>query len=338
MNRSYKTVCIGLVAALPVAAPAWAQSASPAEQAAGEIHASAKTVLLEDSRFLREAALDRLRGTETTGMLVWGRGFGSWGKTDGEGSTVDLNRDTTGAFVGADGQFTDAIRAGVIAGYSRNSFDGARGEGDSSNIHVGLYAGGQWDAVALRLGATFTRHTLDTERLVTDGNTSSTLRNGDGVAETSQVFGEFGYRILADRITWEPFANLAYVSLSSDAFTERTGAAALKGAGDTTDVTFSTLGVHSQSNLALGGFDAIVKGSLGWRHAFGDTTPQTTLALVGGNPFTAAGVPVGSNVASLDLNLDFNTGTNTIFSVAYNGQFGSGVSDNGLRAGVRTKF
>jgi outer membrane autotransporter protein len=338
MNRSYKIVCLGLVAALPIAAPAWAQSANPAEQEAGEIHASAKTALLEDSRFLREAALDRLRGTETTGMVAWGRGFGSWGKSNGEGGTADLNRDTTGAFVGADGQFSAAIRAGVLAGYSRDSFDGTRGAGDSSNIHVGLYGGGQWGAVALRLGAAFTRHAIDTERLVSAGNALSTLRSGDTSVETSQLFGEFGYRILTEKITWEPFANLAYLSLKSDDFAERAAAAALSGKGASTDVSFSTLGVHGQGNLALGGLDASVKGALGWRHAFGDTTPQTSLALAGGNPFTVTGAPVGSNVAALDLNLDFNTGIRTVFSVAYNGQFGSGVSDNGLRAGVRTKF
>ncbi|MBN9247450.1 MAG: hypothetical protein J0I81_08390, partial [Hyphomicrobium sp.] len=50
------------------------------DQLSGEVHASAKTALIEDSRFVREAALDRLRSASGT---VWGRGFGSWGHTDG---------------------------------------------------------------------------------------------------------------------------------------------------------------------------------------------------------------------------------------------------------------
>ncbi len=38
--------------------------------------------------------------------------------------------------------------------------------------------------------------------------------------------------------------------------------------------------------------DVTARGSLGWRHAFGDTAPTTTLAFAGGSPFSIAGAPI----------------------------------------------
>ncbi len=55
----------------------------------GEVQVSAKTALLEDSRFPREAATARLRnafgGAQTEDRIsahfgLWGQGFGSWSR------------------------------------------------------------------------------------------------------------------------------------------------------------------------------------------------------------------------------------------------------------------
>jgi outer membrane autotransporter protein len=103
-------------------------------------------------------------------------------------------------------------------------------------------------------------------------------------------------------------------------------------------VTFSTLGVNGRSALNAGKGNAEFKGTVGWRHAFGDTTPLSTVGFASGKAFTVAGVPVAENAVVLDLGLDFRAGDNVVFGVAYNGQFGSGVSDNGVRADLRVRF
>ncbi|WP_210210908.1 beta strand repeat-containing protein, partial [Rhizobium leguminosarum] len=80
------------------------------DQLSGEIHASARTALIEDSRFLRSAVNDRIRAAfdsvgasgdtvvtyddgkpraaaaTTDGLAVWSQGFGSWGHTEGDGN------------------------------------------------------------------------------------------------------------------------------------------------------------------------------------------------------------------------------------------------------------
>uniref|UniRef100_UPI0012E0A919 autotransporter outer membrane beta-barrel domain-containing protein n=1 Tax=Bosea sp. UNC402CLCol TaxID=1510531 RepID=UPI0012E0A919 len=142
----------------------------------GEIHASAKTALIEDSWLLRTAINDRLRSAfgsvgsvtlnygysadlapsvkgpmplpQTDRFAVWGQGYGSWGRTDSDGNAARLKRSTGGFLVGADAAVYDNLRFGVVAGYSRSDFDvnSRLSSGESDNYHLGLYGGGQWGA------------------------------------------------------------------------------------------------------------------------------------------------------------------------------------------------
>src|SRR5262249_38932940 len=132
----------------------------------GEVSASAKTALVEDSRFLREAAIDRLRaafGTvgatrtpgvayaadakrvpapaTTDGVSLWSNGLGSFGRWNGDGNAAALKRDTGGFVAGADGLVGDTWRLGLLAGYSRTTFNvrDRSSSGSSDNYHVGLY-------------------------------------------------------------------------------------------------------------------------------------------------------------------------------------------------------
>ncbi|WP_371420653.1 autotransporter domain-containing protein [Tardiphaga sp.] len=347
-----------------------AQARSAFDQLSGEVHASAKGVMIEDSRFVREAAIDRLRAAfdgvgaaatpvttyvngrpvlapaTTDGVAMWGRGFGSWGQWSGDGNAATVKRDIGGFMVGADSPFIDGWRVGAIGGYSRSTFRLAdRGSsGSSDNYHGGLYGGTQWGDLAFRSGLAYTRHDLSINRSVGFPGVAEMLR-GDYSASTTQAFGEFGYRIGAGRtplghLAFEPFANLAYVNLATDGFTERGGGvAALTSRSDNTGVTFTTLGLRASTSFDLGnGMTAATRGMLGWRHAFGDVTPTSIMAFAGGSPFTVAGVPIAANAAVADLGFDINVTPNATLGVTYGGQFGSGVTDQTLRGNFAVRF
>ncbi|MDR0782001.1 MAG: autotransporter domain-containing protein [Pseudomonadales bacterium] len=306
------------------------------DQVSGEIHASAKTALLESSRFVRDVALDRLRSNDGENSVSWVRLLGSRGTSNSDGNAAPLDRNTNGVFIGADGQFSKAVRLGMFGGYSRTTFTGSRGEGNSGDVHIGAYIGGQWTALALRGGAAYTMHDINITRTVAIDPVSDTLQSSDSGANMSQVFGEFAYRLNA---SIEPFANLAYANLATSQFVEKEGISALASLGGRTKVSFSTVGAHAQSALAFGASTtATAKGTLGWRHAFGDTTPLSTHLFSVDNAFTVAGVPIASNAAVLDLGVDVTLGADSTLSVAYNGQFGSGAKDSGVRADFRMRF
>ncbi len=122
----------------------------------------------------------------------------------------------------------DTWRAGVLGGYSRSTFNvkDRNSSGTSDDYHVGLYGGTNWDQFAFRSGLAYTWHDISTRRSVAFQGFADQLK-GDYNAGTMQAFGEFGYGINAGQVAFEPFANLAYVSLRTDSFGETGGAAAL---------------------------------------------------------------------------------------------------------------
>ena len=226
-------------------------------------------------------------------LSAWGSVFGSWGKTDGDGNAASLTRSTGGFLTGIDGMVTEAVRLGILTGYSHDSFDvdARASSGSSDNYHLGLYGGTQRGALGLRGGIAYTWHKLSTSRSAVFPGFSERLE-ADYDTGTFQAFGEAGYRIDTAAASFEPFANLAYVSLHTDGFTEKGGAAALHADGQTTDTTFATLGVRASTAFDLDGMKATARGTVGWRHAYGDTTSLATLAFAGGAAFSVAAVPI----------------------------------------------
>jgi outer membrane autotransporter protein len=339
------------------------------DQLSGEIHASAQTATIENSRFVREAATDRLReafcgvaaqetlhrdapvqgrgGRRPAGecadnsdrLTVWGRMFGSWGRTGSDGNAATLTRSTEGFFVGVDAPVFDSWRVGVLAGYgsTTSDVDGRNSSGSSDDYHLGVYGGTQWGALGFRAGASHTWQDISTRRTVSFPGFNDGL-GASYQAGMTQVFGDLGYRIDAGPAALEPFANLAYLHLDTDGFANRGGAAALTSPGDTTDTTFTTFGLRASTDFEFGNAAATARGSLGWRHAFGDDTPTPALPFAGGDSFRVAGVPVASDAAVLDLGLDLRIAENATVGISYGGQFSTDAFDQSIRGSLSVSF
>ncbi|WP_432285537.1 autotransporter-associated beta strand repeat-containing protein [Aminobacter sp. BA135] len=329
----------------------------------GEVHASVGGMLVDDSRFLASAANDRIRaafgdiGTQalpvmaygpdgpeiaeatTERMAFWGQAYGSWGRTGSDGNAAAFGR-TTGGFIGGlDAGIGDNLRIGTFAGYSNGSFDAddRASSGDSSAYHAGVFAGGRWQAFGLRAGAAYSWTDIETSRTVPFANFKDRL-TASYDAGTTQVFGEASYRLQTGDAIVEPFAALAYINVRTDSFTEKGGQAALTANASTTETTFTTLGVRASTDIAIRGMDATLRGMAGWRHAFGDVTPLTSVAFSGGAAFQIAGAPVAKDVAIVEAGLDLALTPDAKLGVAYTGQFGSGVVDQSFRANLGVSF
>ncbi|WP_159559693.1 autotransporter outer membrane beta-barrel domain-containing protein [Alcanivorax sp. S71-1-4] len=312
------------------------------DQLSGELHASALTALLEDSRLLRDTATDRLRGgagdttlAEGNGYTGWLRPFGNWGRSDGERGTVDMDRDTQGFLLGVDTALDNGGRAGLLAGYSRTDLGLAsrRGDADIDSLHLGLYGESRRGALAVRGGLFYSYQQLDTERRVVVGGLNETL-TGERSANTLQGFGELGYRLGDDTTSVEGFAQLAQLHLRLNSGSEQGGAAALRGEQGNTDVTFTTLGVRPATTL--GGVR--VHGSLGWRHALGDVTPDTALRFAGGENFDIDAAPLARDTLVMEAGVTLSLAERASLRIGYAGQTGGGVSDHGGQATLAWDF
>src|SRR5690606_2084662 len=105
-----------------------------------------------------------------------------------------MDTSTGGFLTGIDAPLTPNWRLGLVAGYSHSSFevDERASSGNSDNYHLGLYAGGKWNALRLTGGLAYTWHDIVTSRSVVFPGFSDSL-SADYNAGTFQAFGEAGY-------------------------------------------------------------------------------------------------------------------------------------------------
>ncbi|MGU3401509.1 autotransporter domain-containing protein [Brucellaceae bacterium D45D] len=339
-------------------------------QLSGDTHASIKTGLIDTANLTTDTINNRLRAAfegvaakdapvlsfsqspkgsapqpfdavspVSSEYSVWASGFGSWIDRDGNANAGGLKTSTGGFLSGVDVGVASGWRLGVVGGYSQTDLDakGRFASATSDNWHLGIYGGNQWGPIGLRAGLVHTWNNIDSSRSVAYPGFSDSL-DADYDARTLQAFGELGYRIDTASASFEPFANLSHVRLRTDGFNENGGAAALSVDSETTNTTFTTLGLRASAPLTLGTTTANLKGTLGWRHAYGDITPESTQFLAGSNAFTVEGVAIAKDAALVEAGFDLAITESATFGVSYVGQFGDGTTQNGFNASLNVKF
>ncbi|MBB2895287.1 autotransporter domain-containing protein [Pseudomonas sp. AS2.8] len=336
-----------------VAATNAAGAGSTFQSLGNELHASTKTVLVENSRLVRTAMSDRLSDAQdelpsSSGIqglagsrergLVWTQALGAWGRNDGSHDASSLDSHSRSLLIGSDVPLDSGWRVGGLVGFGHTDLDlrGESGSADSTDYHLGLYAGQRWDALSLKLGLAHSWHQVEARRnLAILGNDQRLAPDYD--AGTSQAFGELAYRIERGSLSLEPFANLAQVHLQTDAFRERSGALELDSRRQTTDATFSTLGLRLAAK-PLGGLKVVPSATLGWRHAFGDTTPEQESAFAGGPDFKLVGAPIARDAAVVRGALDLTLSETVSLGLGYDGQLSSHAKDQDLDVRLSWRF
>jgi len=266
------------------------------------------------------------------------QGFGGWNHVYGNGNAAGVSQTSGGFLTGVDVPVYD-WRIGVFGGYSRTDFDvtARASSGASNNYHLGAYGGTLMGDFTLRLGASYSWSAIDTERLVAINAFSNSLRASYNTG-TTQVFGEIGRAFETGQVSLEPFANLAYVGLNTDGFSEAGGDAALTSRRDTTQDMFATFGVRPSTEVTLGPVSAVLRGMVGWRHTFGDIAPSSRVSFAGSKDFAVAGAPIAKNSAVVEAGFGADLSSHAAVSLTYGGQFSSEETDHSIRGTITLTF
>jgi len=323
----------------------------------GEIHASAKAQLMDEARLLRGAISERLARSDPSPHSqqrnVWVQALAARGETDVDDFAA-VEYDTQGIVVGADGRLggfmaESGSRLGFALGASRSDVD--LSDLDSSveaeSLHLALYGSLPVDKVVLRAGTGLSWHGIESERRFADGK----ALDADYDASTWQLFGEVGYPLAVKGVATELFAGVAYVRHSTDGFAESGHApdafggeaAALRADDADDDVVLSVLGVRvAKSVVVADGVNLNARGEIGWRHAFGEGQPESSLAFTGGQPFAVRGNLVGdSAVVGLGAEVDWKDGMGdmpTRLGIAYNGDFSKESTGHQVKLSLSVDF
>ena len=276
---------------------------------------------------------------------AWVELVGNWQTLDGDSNNADFKQQSTGFFLGYDNLLGNSDwHLGGSVGYTKTDSETNDNilEGDINSYSATLYAG---RALALdtrrqlnvMAGVSYTYHDVDSERWVQGMDQKLTA---DYNAHTAQLFGEVGYVIgQPDRRYVEPFAGLTYSYLSTDAFTEKGGSAALKSHSDSDNQVLSTLGIRAQTTFDLGTKTGVLRGSLAWQHAFDEQNAERTMAFVdGGQAFNVRGIAAERDTAVVGLGALLNTSENSAVSLDYEGRFASGVRDHSASLKAQWNF
>jgi len=344
-----------------------ANAAAALNSLSGQFYASIQSLLQQQSLYLRDATNTRLRQAFAGGgaladptasklsaaampssdpasdlsPTVWAEGFGGWDHFGGNSNAATLDASSGGFLIGIDNPIGQAWRMGIAGGYSNSSFDASTvdSSGSINSYDLAIYGGAHYGNFGLRLGAAYTWNNVSASRTVAFPGFGAQLSSGYN-ADTAQVYGEVGYDFHLGGTVMEPLADLAYVNVATDGFSESGGVAALTANSAGFDTTYSVLGARISRSFELGNGTALTaSGRVGWQHAFGDTTPNTTLAFTGTTaPFSVSGVPISQNAALVEVGLGYTPAPNVTLGLYYSGQIAPNAQENSLNGTVALKF
>lgn len=327
------------------------------DQLSGEVYATAQAAALNDATRVSDAALDRLgaaadgidargsasgyaarpAGDEPNGAGLWTTAYSAFGTTEGGDGTSAADGRVGAVVVGLDGLLGN-WRVGVMgdAGTSSTEVSALASSVSSTDYGVGIYGGTSWGDTQVRLAAAYTRHDNSSTRSVDYPGFTDEL-SAEYASNTAQVAGEISHDFAFGAVGFTPFAKAAYVSHSTDGFSETGGAAALTNVGDVATATIATLGARVDYQMMVGdGMLLTASASLGWRHATGSDL-AVDLALDGGVPISIVGTSMG-DVTAIGAGLSLDVSDSTAFDLSYAGQLGSNAQTHAISGTWATKF
>jgi outer membrane autotransporter protein len=319
-------------------------------QLSGELHSAERRVLMEDTRFVREAAFDRLNAglsaiagnqevsNEVAGgdISFWLRGMGAWGNASPDDIGSSFNTQSWGVLTGVD-YARDGYKVGAMFFYTSTDIDYIQlGQSTVETTGGAIYGGYRSDkGWSVGLGGAYAGNNADGTRVITASGLQQTLQSSVG-GTSYQVFGEIAYDLMAAPNTRaEPFFRVAYAGVDSDEFREVGGIAAIEAANQSNDVTLLTLGLRGAWEQA--GFRA--SASAGWQYATGDLSGIVESSIIGlDTPMFIQATALDQNSAALEFEASYGFTSAVRLGIGYSGIIGQNNANNSLRGTLSVAF
>ena len=267
---------------------------------------------------------------------TWAQGYGQWLSTSANGNAAAADTNLGGLLIGADLSASNWVM-GLAAGYSSAATSTDAASASTETWRIAAYGGATFDAVKLRAGASYGWSSIDQSRFVAlTGETPKASYNGSA----GNLFAEAGYTFAFGGVALEPFAGIGWTSVDLGSFIETNAPiAGLASTGTSFDTTYSTLGLRVATSFNAAGLVVTPHASAGWRHAFGDVTPQTVLSFINtGTAFGIDGLAIAEDSIVGSVGIDFAFATGATFSLGYEGMAGDSTSYNAGKATLAVKF
>jgi outer membrane autotransporter protein len=260
------------------------------------------------------------------GHNLWFSAGGFYARYDGEDNLSDTIVTGYDIRLGYDLSLESGWLAGAVLGFDnqRIGMDRPYGRVDVDSFSAAIYGGRQFQAgpgiLRLLLGASFSSHSVDSERVVNIAGVRDSLK-ADYHGQTWQIFGEVAWNFnLGPNTSLEPYLNLTWQKTTLNSFNETGRLFALTTKKSSTDNFRTNLGLRAKAKIT----DKVsVSGALGWEHTFGSVRPETTVAFRdSGSYFKAQGSPISRDSVTAEVSLNVDITESVSFKASYDGAFG----------------
>jgi T5SS/PEP-CTERM-associated repeat protein len=290
-----------------------------------------------------------------TMSALWTQIVGGWGRQE---SSSGYRYSSYGVILGSDRPFGD-WRVGVAVGYQNskyNMFNSQDAQADTNRYSVSIYGGRSWDKLALKLGATYAQHDVESERPINLVGYQETLK-GNYKIYSGNLFTETAYKFekkinetlfvdddaknLAFQATIEPYINLSYDYNYMPSFKEDGSSASLHVDAANQHLLLTTIGTRIEQEIDPWTEQIekmTLKEMIGWQRAIGDKTPEGTYHFTGSNSFTTDGSRIAQDAAVFGVGINAALKDDISMDITYKGHLAPERQDHSLQGTIKYLF
>jgi len=308
----------------------------------GEIHATAISAVLNNSRLIRDSLtahlIERTDVKITAENSAWVKLFGFTADTDSDGNAAKYDADGQILIGGVDFQPMSSGRFGIALGFESGKVEireGRNSDADIKTIHLGAYGSYDTGFAEFRAGGLMGFSDVDTERTAEAGGIIETL-DGDYRTRIFQAFAEVGKKVDLGKGNIMPFIGAAYIYTEADSFNEVGGDMALA-VSDYSDSMFAA-SFGLRGNVAFSGIFSLGAHVVYQRITEGYEPERRSRFVSGGSGFETKGLPLDEDSFIIGTDLKCNITEAVNLSVGYGGSFGDYITEHHGKASISVAF
>lgn len=290
----------------------------------------------------KDTACKRDKKTMTPWISAIGESLGQNTKNNSWGPLTGYRANMGGFGAGIDGRFANNFYAGALTGYTHSHlhWKSGKGQGDISSGYAGLYASGLGKMFYGNASIIGSWSEYSTDRHIEYGFINKTAKNSHG---GSQILSHLDTGINWNYLdlTIRPFDGFDYISQTENSYTENNaGEWNLHVQKNNEILIRNELGLQLAKCFCMWNSKWTVSPKLSWVYESRVKGDQFTVNFVdGGTPFVIEGYfPDRSLFAPGLVMTGMMLEDALAFNLYYNGEFGSGYSNNTYGAQVRYAF
>lgn len=317
------------------------QALSAFDNLSGEIHASAQSALLNNSRYVREGVNQHLLSCSSeSNSNTWMYGWTHGGSIEGDGNANGIRNKGTGFLFGLDYLVNELTCLGIAAGYEQTNVRTGGTRNSSANIdayHFMLYGKTKTGVLDWRGGVGYSDLKFDTNRSIWVKNLQTKNKaKYDGYQLQAFIESSHSFALNANT-TLAPYLNLSHVYINTQGFNEHGNITRLKSHSRSNNLTTATLG--TRGSITFGAQQQHnYYANIGLVQYLGDKTPTTTMSFIGGNRFDVKGTTLRSTNALVSLGTQLNLTKNVDLNLEYEGLFGSKTNESAAKVSLKWTF